>query len=170
MIYIRNYFSNKVEIIKSVKDRIWIKLKKAHASTAAIRDIYICAIYIPPLDSSSHLTSDPPWPELQDEIAHFHTLGDVVLIGDFNARTGDFQTNTHQTPNSCISKDIKVNSYGLELMSLCSAFDFKICNGSFAPDNVLGNCTCHVVNGSSCMCGLCHCKSVTGPTNYRLSS
>ena len=151
LIYIRNYFSNHVEIIKSVKDHIWIKLKKAHASTAAIRDIYICAIYIPPIDSSSHLTSDPPWPELQDEIAHFHTLGDVVLIGDFNARTGDFQTNTHQTPNSRISKDIKVNSYGLELMSLCSAFDFKICNGSFAPDNVLGNCTCHIVNGSSCV-------------------
>jgi hypothetical protein len=95
--------------------------------------------------------SDPPWPELQDEIAHFHTLGDVVLISDFNARTGDFQTNTHQSPNSRISKDTKVNSYGLKLMSLCSAFDFKICNGSLAPDIVLGNCTCHVVNGSSCV-------------------
>lgn len=65
-----------------------MKVKK---SPILLEDIFICAAYLPPCDSSSNQLYDPPWNELQQEIAQFEMLGSTILIGDFNARTANFQ-------------------------------------------------------------------------------
>ena len=50
------------------------------------QDIYLCALYIPPHDSSYF---DPElFSNIETDIDLFHRKGLTVLAGDFNARTG----------------------------------------------------------------------------------
>ena len=148
LIYIKDYLSQMAKCIKVSTDRVWIKLQQT--TTIIKNDIYICATYIPPHASSSYYLNDPPWPDLQRELSHFNKLGAVILIGDLNARIGGFQSNLTGHLKRTY-KDQIVNSYGAELMSLCTGFDLSICNGTFPPDNVAGECTCHTASGSSCI-------------------
>ena len=67
-----------------------------------------------------------------------------LLIGNLNARISDF-------PADRTSKDKHVNPFGIELMSLCTAIDLRVCNGSFPPDLGTGDFTCHTANNSSCV-------------------
>ena len=142
LIYIKNHLNLCSEVIKQAVDRVWVKFKSP--DTLLNEDLYICASYIPPLNSSSHCMLDPPWTDIQREIIQFDKLGCVILIGDFNARIGNFQTNR-------ISKDQVLNPFGLELISLCVDLDLTICNGTYPPDSDSGDFTCHTANGSSCV-------------------
>ena len=83
---------------------VWFKLCKDVLST--LRDLYICAVYIPPQNSTyyknNYDTLDPesvtPIDHLENEIAQFQDTGDILLLGDFNARTGnkcDFMDNNN---------------------------------------------------------------------------
>ena len=148
LIYIKDYLSPLTECTKKSSDRVWIKLKQT--SSMVENDIHICATYIPPHASSSYSLNEPPWTDLQREIIHFDKMGPVVLIGDLNARIGDFQPNPNGKFNR-VFKDKTVNSYGLDLMSICTGSDLLICNGTLPPDNATGDYTCHTANGSSCV-------------------
>ena len=151
LLYVKPSLCKYLEIVKSYRDRIWLKLKKSPPHIS--EDIFLCVTYISPLDSSSHCLYDPPWPDLQSEIAHFNQLGGIILIGDLNARIATFQSNSMSLalPGERTSKDQKVNSYGLELMSLCMGSNLTICNGSYPPDYSVGAYTCHTTMGSSCV-------------------
>ena len=171
VIYIKQHLYNSVIISKIARDRVWMRIKAPIIN--ANRDVYICALYVPPIDSSSMLTSDSPWDEIQSEIIKFNKQGDLISIGDFNARSGNFQhgifdpiiddydespyepennfvpTVDYEAP-ARVSMDTTINAYGHDLISICSANNLIICNGSYSPDNISGLKTCHTANGSSC--------------------
>jgi hypothetical protein len=49
------------------------------------QDVYLSAVYIPPI-SSPHYDND--FISLEGEVSTFSSKGKIVLIGDFNSRTG----------------------------------------------------------------------------------
>ena len=74
---------------------MWIQIR---ARTSLPRDIYIAVCYFPPISSSYaiHNSSDgDPFTDLYSDITRFLIVGDVILTGDFNARTKDLQTPMH---------------------------------------------------------------------------
>lgn len=74
---------------------MWIQIR---ARTSPLRDIYVAVCYFPPISSSYaiHNSSDgDPFTDLYSYINKFSAVGDVILTGDFNARTKDLQTPMH---------------------------------------------------------------------------
>jgi hypothetical protein len=72
-------------------ERLWLKIS-AHIGTP--KDTYIGVCYFPPKGSTSyHSTSTEggqvrdPFAPLEKDLEYFHARGNVLLAGDFNART-----------------------------------------------------------------------------------
>ena len=127
-------------------------------------------VYIPPLDSTSTISSfqdNNAFHVLHDDVTHFRALGNVIICGDFNARTGnhpdfistagkdnhDFynafcNNETYDFPdNARKSEDVKVNKYGRELLDLCKSSNMRIMNGYFNDTTEMY--TCCMANGRS---------------------
>ena len=54
-------------------------------------DLYVCACYIPPEGSPTHLVDNvkvDPYTLLEDDIIKYQSNGNVLIVGDVNARTG----------------------------------------------------------------------------------
>ncbi|CAC5380402.1 unnamed protein product [Mytilus coruscus] len=62
-------------------NRIWLKQDKSFFGFE--KDLFLCAVYIPPYNST-HLDDD--FQNLENEIVKFSVKGEIALIGDFNAR------------------------------------------------------------------------------------
>ena len=78
--------TNTVTIVKKSDFSVWLKIKQQ-----GDLDLYIGAVYIPPLDSTSTISSfqdNNAYHLLQEDVTHFSQKGYVSLCGDFNARTG----------------------------------------------------------------------------------
>ena len=71
-----------------ISDFLWIKLDRKVFSLN--KDIFICCVYIPPQGSVMHIGKEY-FETLQSEMLYYSVLGDVILLGDFNARTGGLQ-------------------------------------------------------------------------------
>ena len=65
------------------QNRLWLKLDKIFFGLS--QDVYLCAVYIPPI-SSPHYDND--FISLEGEVSTFSNKGNIVLIGDFSSRTG----------------------------------------------------------------------------------
>ena len=90
-------------------------------------------------------------------------LGDVILMGDLNARTGvckefiendtmryvdeGFENNSFDLPR--FSKDETVNKFGRSLISFCKILDVYIANGRRGTDEKVGDFTCLTQSGCS---------------------
>jgi len=74
---------------------MWIQIR---ARTSPPRNIYVAVCYFPPISSfyaiHNSLDSDP-FTDLYSDITRFSAIGDVILMGHFNARTKDLQTPMH---------------------------------------------------------------------------
>ena len=148
----------------SSSNRLWIKLDKNFFDFS--EDIYLCAVYVPPI-SSTHFEND--FVSLENEMCSFAKLGKIILMGDFNARTGqspDFidedssQINNFDASNllpanyevdseiNRTNQDIVINSHGKSLLELCISSRLRILNGRYIGDS-LGNHTFMSVNGYS---------------------
>ena len=94
---------------------------------------------------------------------HFSTLGSVILMGDFNSRTGKYSDTVSQEGNSIITNDQSesafqpaqrnsfdnlLNSHGKKLLEICKNLDLRIVNGRVNGDT-LGRPTFHGKNGTS---------------------
>ena len=150
---IRNslYSNGKVTVIKISNFTVWLKIKQSSNT-----DIFLAGVYIPPLDSSSTISSfqdNNAFHLIQEEISHFNKRGTVAICGDFNARTGKLQDFlltpgndiidmpgslpiTPEFPNNFprhnrYSDDSKCNRYGKELIVLCKSSGMQIMNGYF---------------------------------------
>ena len=81
--------------------------------------------------------------------------GDVLILGDLNARAGnedglhgkqlshplpDIKAITLETGNRC-SSDVKVNSSGRKLLTICSSLNLEMANGQ-TPGDRLRDLTC----------------------------
>ena len=64
-------------------NRMWIKLNKTFFGLN--EDVYLCAVYIPPINSN-HFDND--FSILEEEINFFSDKGNIILAEDLNARTG----------------------------------------------------------------------------------
>ena len=89
-----------------------------------------------------------------------------VLMGDFNARSGklcDFFNSLENTSETEIKRDLidlgivtdrynmdkKVDTHGRKLIKLCRDLNFKIVNGRFGTDSMIGQFTCLKPTGKS---------------------
>ena len=145
--------TNTVTIVKKSDFSVWLKIKQQ-----GDLDLYIGAVYIPPLDSTSTISSfqdNNAYHLLQEDVTHFSQKGYVSLCGDFNARTGtliDYVTtcgnDTHDVYVPQTNKvkftfpiglrhsdDTKFNQYGKDLLQLCKSSEMRMMNGCFKNDH-----------------------------------
>ena len=135
----------------------WVKIDKSLCG----KDIFLGTVYFSPSGTKEHISKQ--YRELSEEIAKFQHKGEVIIQGDFNARTGrekDFvnphiidENYTHrEVENMGVlqrnSEDTTINKRGEELLELCKSLDMVILNGRKAGDP-WGNMTSHQHNGSS---------------------
>lgn len=147
------------------ENRLWLKLDKKVFGLES--DLYICAVYIPPA-SSTHFDNDIV--KLENEISIFANRGKILLIGDFNCRTGhnpDYIINDStdlndfgckhllpqnysidEIPKRRHNQDNICNTQCLNLLDLCISSQLRILNGRYVGDS-LGYFTCLTVNGLS---------------------
>ena len=143
----------------SNEDSIWIKIGNASSNK---KDVFIGLFYISP---ESKKVKKNLWDILNEESKKFETLGDVIMVGDFNARTG--HKNDFIQPDPFLedlldlplanygkslpprnSEDSTVNKRGDELLDFCKTSEFAIVNGRKIGD-LFGKYTSHQYNGSS---------------------
>ena len=102
----------------------------------------MCGLYIPPI--SSPYFDDEIFEIFENHIEKFSRHGNIMILGDLNARTGfesDFVTKDGKKfiTNDCseLSFDVdqrnnfddNVNSHGKRLLDLCRSFDLNKLNG-----------------------------------------
>ena len=69
------------------KNILWIKLDKSFFELG--KDLYLGTVYISP--NTSQVIEQELLHDIESEIVNFTLKGDVILQGDFNARTGSMQ-------------------------------------------------------------------------------
>ena len=164
-VFIKNTLSPGIKVFSSSDICVWIHFDKAYFGLT--RPLYIACVYIPPICSSHRALNDNYFDVLESEIARFSLNADIMLCGDFNARTGNqsdqpstvigsngaMDTNTdndelHLNVPLRQSIDSTVNTYGKELLKLCKCSNLIICNGRFGEDKA-GKYTCYTARGKS---------------------
>ena len=117
---------------------MWVRLR---AETG--RFLYIAICYFPP---STSVYASPrgqsPFSILDDDIWEFSRDGDIILLGDFNARTGNSQTIFYDTSEEILrevdisemgldrhSQDREHTEYGRNLIEMTTTHGLAILNG-----------------------------------------
>lgn len=118
-------------------------------------------IYIPP--SNSKYFDLEIFDQLEQDITDFSSTGSIILMGDFNSRTGKYCDTVSQEGNNVITNDQSelafqstqrnsfdnvLNSHGKTLLEICKNLDLRIINGRVHGDT-LGRPTFRGENGTS---------------------
>ena len=126
--------------------------------------MFVGFFYIPPLTSSNVVQVGLQWQTLEFEVQRYKNMGDVVVMGDLNARVGLLNDHIVQDtiPNNvpcslyCVnevlprfSQDKSVNVHGRQLVDICVNTGLQIVNGQVGADRGIGSFTCFTYNGSS---------------------
>ena len=140
---------------------LWIKLDKNFFKFDS--DIYLCFVYISPINSSFSGKNDDIFELLENDIANFSKTGYCLLFGDFNARTNIDCDHIEDNITDEMFKDISpfynfeyedsyvprknqdthvTDTYGKKLLDLCKTCDLQIANGRILGDQ-LGYFTCY---------------------------
>ena len=145
------------------KEFQWIKLDKDYFFL--IKDLYICLVYMPPVNSkyTQGLNLDV-FELIEKDIISFKSKGDIMLCGDFNARTWsclDFINNDNADhlplyKNYCTDHKVEArnnmdttsDTRGKDLIELCIGNELRILSGRVLGD-IYGNFTCFTPNGTS---------------------
>ena len=131
------------------------------------KDIFVSFSYCAPAGSSFLArTQFDPFTDLELKLNNIAEQGDLICLGDFNARSGtelDYLNNEDNTDIPFIhdlymtdtiatyprgNKDTVTNQYGEQLIALCRSVPLRICNGRKLGD-ILGEYTCYKWNGQS---------------------
>ena len=84
IIYCRKTLSKGIRKRKSsLQDILWLQLDRSFLGLP--NDLYICVAYLPP-ESSVYAKNTDLFQDFSSEIDYYSTLGNVVVIGDLNAR------------------------------------------------------------------------------------
>ena len=128
-------------------------------------DLFICNCYIPP-ENSKILKGDvfEYFDILKSEIELYESMGNVIIIGDLNSRTGNLQESidiSHDHPERVTmdintenyiiprnNEDKTVNNFGKHLINMMNETHMLMLNGR-TLGNFSGKKTCHKYNGSS---------------------
>ena len=158
-LFYKNKLHKNISITKTTQNFLWFKIEKSFLNS--VKDIYVCGVYIPPCNSKYFDLEI--FDQLERDIVHFSTLGSVILMGDFNSRTGKYSDTVSQEGNSIITNDQSesafqpaqrnsfdnlLNSHGKKLLEICKNLDLRIVNGRVNGDT-LGRPTFHGKNGTS---------------------
>jgi hypothetical protein len=147
IIWYKSELQHLIDPLKIGKYHIWLKLKKELVLTE--KDVFLCAIYIPPSESPYY--SEEIFPTLEEETCHFQAQGNVLICGDTNARTGTLPdlTSTRgdsfitgHTVSNCLNlphrnnSDSTVNKNGRDLLQLCRSLGLYFVNGRLRGDSL----------------------------------
>ena len=152
----------------------WLKFTKEKLNLD--KGLFVCAAYIPPIDSSSRRNQNQndkyeQFDILQEENLYYSTFGETIIMGDLNARVGNISDilltydkleNVTVDNNEYIYKNINneirarnirdniVNQYGKRICEICrqSENGLHILNGRTVGD-LNGQFTCFRPNGRS---------------------
>ena len=144
------------EVPNKSNDAIWLKISKNHVSVDC--DIFYGSVYLPPKNKWNKANIEDRVKTVFDEIEKFSQKGEILLSGDFNARTNnaaDFvslsdenQVGT-ESPIQRNSEDRKkCCKRGKEVIQVCKYVDLLILNGRKIGD-LFGKMTCFRSNGCS---------------------
>ena len=136
---------------------VWMKIKKE--ITGEKKDIYIVTVYLSPYKSKNENVNKIS--NLFEEILVFKGKGEVIIQGDFNARTNidddiikpdkfDDILILPELNIPCRNSEDKVSSdqRGKELVELCKSLNLVILNGRKTGD-LFGKCSSFQWNGAS---------------------
>ena len=154
----KSKFKNFITIAKKTKNFLWCKISKEILNFAT--DIYICGTYIPP--EKSKYFDQEIFEELENDIIQFSSKANVIILGDFNARTAKLTDSVSNEGNKHINDtsddsfcpqerqnfDPTINNHGKKLIEICKNCDTRILNGRTLGDS-LGRPTFHGQNGTS---------------------
>ncbi|CAG2199948.1 unnamed protein product [Mytilus edulis] len=136
----------------------WLKLKREFFNLN--KDIYLCLIYYAPKSQTDLLEIIE-----KDITDSYGSMGDILLVGDLNARTGSEKDyidgdSTSHVPlfdenydvdcftEERVSKDLITDSRGKNLLEFCIGNQLRILNGRMCGDST-GKFTCFKPNGCS---------------------
>lgn len=163
-VFVKHDVSKGVVLVNSNNENIlWLKLKKTFFGTE--RDIFLGTVYFSPkiYETTNKLDYIN---DLENDLVNFSSDNECILMGDFNARTGNQQDtieinkvleseNLDQSHSLCTphvkqrnSEDIISDNRGNKIIELCSSFEMSIINGRKIGDS-FGRKTCYNWNGSS---------------------
>ena len=150
-IFVNHKLKNKTCILKSHEDYIvWLKIKANCVGNA--KPIALCVVYFQPEGSSCNSERDDYFELLQNDMLSFKPNFDILVLGDFNARTNnitDFNVHVEnwgsENPfDESLESDIfpelfcldrksedkgTVNKYGRKLIEVCKSLNMRIVNG-----------------------------------------
>lgn len=147
-----------VKIVESTNSHmVWLKFEKQYFKLE--KDLYVCALYIPPIDSCKNLYSGNRYELfdlLEEKIFKYSEYGHIMLMGDVNSRIGtsidvlEYSSDEDdiqdvQTRNS---KDSITNQFGHRWLHICKQHNLLVLNGRSVGD-LLGQCTSYHYNGSA---------------------
>ena len=69
----------------------WVKFDKCYFNM--LKDLYLCFVHVPPVNSTYTAKHGDQLDNLETDITSFAALGNIVLCGDFNAKTSNFSDN-----------------------------------------------------------------------------
>ena len=92
---------NWISIGKITPNYLWFRINKQYVKTS--KDIYVCGVYIPPNGSKYFLPE--MFEDLENDIETFYSQGSILLMGDFNSRTGKYSDCVSQEGNTMITND-----------------------------------------------------------------
>ena len=161
-VYVNQKLSEGISYVPTEnKNAIWCKLDKTFFNFQ--KDIYLGTVYLSPSNFERSNSVDLIG-ELEVEMLHFLQKGDIIVQGDFNARTGNMQETISDDDNVFLNvpEDYEadepyirqsqdsgtINSRGRNLLETCTALNLRILNGRIVGD-LGGKKTCFHYNGSS---------------------
>ena len=152
--FVRLPLASYVSIWRVAQDAslLWLRLDKR---LGLHNDLYVCAAYVAPKTSTHYdrAASVGIFDQLLSDLADAQALGDVLLAGDFNARTGtgaDFvdrgqrgQSPEGELPLPTLPTGLRqrlsqdhgaISPFGRSLLDLCCSANMLIMNGRVAGD------------------------------------
>ena len=159
-IFIENSIRNCVTVHAVNEFFVWIKVKKfpcIHLS----EEISIGCVYIPPFKIYDML--DSVFQTMENELARHVKNKNVMIVGDFNARTGEMLDvlDSNNAQGKRYNQDKKINYCGKKLIKFCRDTGLIIVNGRFFGDKGHGRLTYYCSLGSSCVDYLLICNRST---------
>ena len=154
LIFVKNEIRDGVKILQNPNgDKVWVKLKKDFFNLE--NDIFLCFVYAPPESSSYSKSLDYDiFEKLELEISTHSAIGNVIIAGDFNAKTGtecdyvsdieDQHSPINYNPLYAFDKPISrrnrdkhgVDLHGQRLLNLCKNTQIRILNGRTKGDRL----------------------------------
>lgn len=101
-LFYKECYANVVTFVKSYQHYVCCKI--AQGTFNLTKDLFICAVYIPP--ENSPYFSQNMLEDLERDILSFTSHGHIIILGDLNARTGDYKDYIENDGSHFIQHDL----------------------------------------------------------------